>query len=107
MPNYNSVQVMGHIVRDLELKHTNSEKAVVSFTVAINDFKDKVTFVDVTAWEKTAEACAKYLSKGKPVFVEGRLETQSWEKDGEKRSKLAVVAKSVQFLGKKEGGDEF
>lgn len=109
MPSFNNVQLMGNVVRDFEVKRTSNDLAVASMSMAINrewtkdgEKKKEVCFVDVTIWGKQAESAAKYLKKGSPCFVEGRLETQSWEKDGQKRSKLAVVAKVVQFLGGKE-----
>ena len=63
-----------------------------------DEWKEDVCFVDITTWGNQAENCSKYLSKGSPVFVEGRLNFGSWEKDGEKRNKLDVVASIVQFL---------
>ena len=60
---------------------------------------EDVTFADVEVWGSSAENCSKYLKKGSPVFIEGRLKFSTWEKDGEKRSKLSVVAENVQFLG--------
>ena len=64
--------------------------------------KDDCLFVDVTVWGKTAESCAEYLDKGSEVLVEGRLKMEQWEKDGQKRSKIGVVASNVQFLGRRK-----
>ena len=104
--NLNTVTLAGNLCRDPELKHTTSGKAVVQFTVAVND-RDDATFVDCEAWEKTAENVAEYLHKGDGVGVEGRLKMDRWEKDGQKRSKLKVVAFRVQFGDKaKAAGDK-
>jgi single-strand DNA-binding protein len=69
------------------------------------EWKEEVCFVDITVWGKQAENCAEYLSKGRPVFIDGRLQFSTWETDdGQKRNKLEVVANSVQFLGQGGGG---
>jgi single-strand DNA-binding protein len=69
------------------------------------EWKEEVCFVDITVWGKQAENCAEYLSKGRPVFIEGRLQFSTWETDdGQKRNKLEVVANTVQFLGQAGGG---
>ncbi len=108
----NKVFLMGRLTRDPELRYTPSGTAVADFGLAINrayktaegEKKESVTFVDITVWAKRAEICAEYLSKGRPVLVEGRLELDSWEtQDGQKRSKLKVVADDVQFLGSAQG----
>ena len=111
MPSYNKVLLMGNLTRDPELRFTAGGTPVASFGIAVNrkyksgdDWKEEVCFVDVTAWGKQGENCAEYLNKGSGVFVEGRLNMQSWETDdGQKKNKLEVVANVVQFLGK--GGD--
>ena len=97
---------MGNLTRDPELRYTANGSAVTSFGLAVNrkfkqgdDWKEDVCFVDITVWGKQGENCAEYLSKGRPVFVEGRLQFSSWESDGQKRNKLDVVANTVQFLG--------
>ena len=83
----NSVVIAGNLVRDVETNKTNSGKTVGNFTVAVNDWNNNAAFVKVTVWEKVADNCAKYLSKGSPVIVEGKIATQSYEtKNGEKRS---------------------
>ena len=105
----NKVVLIGNLTRDPELTHTASGAAVASFGLAVNrkykqgdEWKEDVCFVDITTWGNMAENCSKYLSKGRLVLVEGRLNFESWEKDGEKRNKLDVVASLVLFLGSKE-----
>lgn len=103
--------LVGRLGRDPELRHTSAGKPVVNFSVATdNGFGEKKTteWFDITAWDKTAEACGKYLKKGSLVYVEGRTQTETWEKDGEKKSKKIVVAYEVKFLDSKPdagGGD--
>jgi len=113
MPSLNEVFLMGNLTRDPELRYTPGGTAVAQWGMAINHkYKDKegnlqedVTFVDVEAWGKQAEASAEHLSKGSPVFVKGRLKLDQWtsKSSGEKRSKLKVVSGWVQFLG--SGGE--
>ena len=112
MPNLNRVILMGNVTRDPELRYTPGGAAVANFGLAINrkwktrdGRQDEETcFVDVEAWARLAEVCHDYLRKGSPAMVEGRLKLDQWEsKDGQKRSKLRVVAENVQFLGKREG----
>jgi len=104
----NKVFLMGNLTRDPELRYVPSGTAVANFTVAVNrpykdsagEKKEEVSFIRVVVWGKMAEVCGEYLQKGRPVLVEGRLKTRSWEgQDGQKRSVLEVVANSVQFLG--------
>jgi single-strand DNA-binding protein len=114
MANVNKVILIGNITRDVELKQLPSGNPVAQIGLAINRKwkdqagadKEEVTFVDCEAWGKTAEIMAKYLTKGKPVFIDGRLKLDSWEKDGEKRSKIKVVVESFQFLSSGKGGDD-
>lgn len=111
MGSLNKVQVIGNIGADLELKKTPAGKSVVNFSVACNDsFKDasgnkveRTEWVRCTAWDKTAELAAKWLSKGRQVYVEGRLQTREYEKDGVKRYATDVVVKEIVFLGKGDG----
>jgi len=106
MASFNKVLLMGNLTRDPELRYTASGAAVASFGLAVNrkfkqgeEWKDEVCFVDITVWAKQGENCAQYLNKGSLVFLEGRLNYQTWEADGgQKRSKLEVVANNVQFL---------
>jgi len=110
MASFNKVLLLGNLTRDPELRYTASGAAVASFGLAVNrrykqgeQWKDEVCFVDITVWAKQGENCAEYLNKGSQVFIEGRLNYQTWESDGQKRSKLEVVANNVQFLGKPGG----
>lgn len=113
MGSLNKVLLLGRLTRDPELRYTPSGTAVADFGLAVSrayktaegEKKESVTFVDITVWAKKAEICAEYLSKGRQVIVEGRLELDSWEtQDGQKRSKLKVVAEDVQFIGSAPGG---
>lgn len=113
MASLNKVFLIGNLTRDPELRYIPSGTAVANFGLAINrvyttqdgEKKEDVCFVDIVTWSKTAENCANYLTKGSPVFVEGRLQFRSWEtEDGQKRSKLEVVAERVQFLGGRREG---
>ena len=108
MAGANIVILMGNLTRDPELRYIPSGTAVANFGLAVNrpytsqdgERKQDVCFVDIVTWGKTAENCANYLTKGRPVYVEGRLQFRTWETDdGQKRSKLDVVANNVQFLG--------
>jgi single-strand DNA-binding protein len=112
--NLNKVMIAGNLTRDPELRHTAGNTSVCNFGVAVNrkwrdsngETKEEVTFVDVAAWGKTGEAIAQYLAKGKPIYIEGRLKLDQWEKDGQRHQKLSVVAESFQFVGPKEGGTQ-
>jgi len=108
MANYNKIMLMGNLTRDPQMSYLPSQTAVVEFGLAVNrkwkgkDGADKedTCFVDCQAYGKTAETINKYLSKGRPVFVEGRLKFDSWTaQDGTKRSKHRVVVENFQFLG--------
>ena len=107
MPNLNKVFLMGNLTKDPELKYTPSGKAVATLRMAVNrsyvlqsgEKKDEVLFIGVVVWGKTAENCNLYLKKGSPLFVEGRMQSRSWETpDGQKKSVIEVVADRVQFL---------
>lgn len=109
MANLNKVFLIGNLTRDPELRYIPSGTAVTTFTVASNraytlasgEKREEACFVRVVAWARQAELCGEYLSKGSPVFVEGRLQSRSWEApDGQKRSTIEVVAQNIQFLGK-------
>src|SRR5271168_4060596 len=103
----NKVLLMGNLTRDPEVKYTPKGTAVGDLAIAINDsykaqdgtIKETVTYVDVEVWGRQAETCKQYLTKGRPVFVEGQLKLDTWEQDGQKKSKLRVRADRVQFLG--------
>ena len=112
MANLNKVFLMGNLTRDPELRYIPSGTAVATFTVASNrtyssasgEKKEEVCFVRVVSWARQAELCGEYLTKGSPVFVEGRLQSRSWETpEGQKRSTIEVVAQNVQFLGRPRG----
>ncbi len=115
MANLNKVFMIGNLTRDPELRYIPSGTAVASFTLASNrsytsasgEKKEETCFVRIVAWARQAELCGEYLTKGTPVFVEGRLQSRSWETpDGQKRSIVEVVAQNIQFLGRaKSAGD--
>lgn len=107
--NLNKVFIMGNLTRDPELRYIPSGTAVANFTVAVNrvykdktgEKKEEVSFLRVVVWGRMAEICGEYLVKGRPVLVEGRLQSRSWEaQDGQKRSVTEIIAENVQFLGK-------
>lgn len=114
MASVNKVILMGNLTRDPELRYTPKGTAVADLGIAVNrrvsdgngNWSDETTFVDVTVWGSTAENVQKYLNKGRGVFVEGRLQLDSWEdkQSGQKRSKLKVVGENVQFLPDGKGG---
>jgi single-strand DNA-binding protein len=116
MASLNKVFLIGNLTRDPELRMTPKGTAICTFGLAVNrQFRDEAggtreetTFVDLEAWGKTGELVSKYLSKGSPAMVEGRLRFDSWEsKAGEKRNKLKVVVDNVQFLSSRgEGGSK-
>ncbi len=110
MPNYNKVLLMGNLTRDPELRFTTSGAPVTNLRIAVNrvftdgtgERKEEVCFLTVVVWGKQAESCAEYLTKGRPVFVEGRLRTrniQSQNEEEKNRTVLEVIADRVQFLG--------
>ena len=107
--SFNRVMLMGNLTRDPELRYTPGGQAVASFTVAVNrvynsqsgEKKEEVSFIRCVVWGKRAEVCNEYLKKGSPVFVEGRLQSRSWDaQDGTKRSTIEVIAQNVQFLNR-------
>ncbi len=114
MANLNRVLLIGNLTRDPELRVTPKGTAICQFGLAISrSFKDEsgqtreeATFVDIEAWGKQGEIIAKYCTKGRPLFVEGRLRFDQWEDKTtqQKRSKLKVVLENFQFLGTREGG---
>jgi single-strand DNA-binding protein len=100
------------VTRDIEVKYLQSGTAVTEMGLAVNDRRknqqtgewiDETTFVDVTLWGRTAEIAGEYLSKGSPVFIEGRLKLDTWEKDGKKNYKLHVVGERLQLIGGRQG----
>jgi single-strand DNA-binding protein len=110
--NLNRVLLAGNLTRDVELRHISGNQAVANIGLAVNrrwkspegENREETTFVDCEAWGRTAEVMAQYLSKGRPVFIEGRLKLDQWEKEGQKFSKLRVVVESFQFMDSREGG---
>jgi len=112
MASYNKVLLMGNLTRDPETRYLPSGMAVSEFGLAVNDrvkkgdeWVDRATFVDITVFGRQAETSGEYLKKGAPAFVEGRLQLDTWEsKEGEKRSKLKVVAENVKFIGSPRTG---
>jgi single-strand DNA-binding protein len=108
MANYNRVILAGNLSREPEIKFTNDGVPVTNFGLAVNRVRSKkegaVDFFEVTAWRELGEAVANHKKKGDPVLVEGRLQYRSWEaQDGSRRSKVDVVADSIQFLGRGKG----
>lgn len=113
MASYNRVILMGNVTRDIEVKYLQSGTAVTEMGLAVNDKRknpqtgewiEEVTFVDVTCWGRTAEIAGEYLSKGSPVLIDGRLKLHTWEKEGQKHSKLRVVCENLRLLGGRGGG---
>lgn len=114
MPSLNKVMLMGNLTRDPELRVLPKGTPICQFSLAINrEFKmesgekrEEVIYVDIEAWGKTGETIAKYCTKGKPLYVEGRLKLDQWEDKNtkEKRSRMKVVMESFQFLGDSRGG---
>ena len=111
--NINRVILTGNLTRDPELRSTSGGTSVCSLRLAVNsrrkdssgEWIDKPNYFDITVWGAQGENCANYLSKGRPVAVDGRLEWREWEaKDGSKRQNVEVIADSVQFLGSRDGG---
>jgi len=105
----NSVNMMGNLTRDPEMKYTPSGKAVCTFAIANNRVYTKnaekvteVSYFDVDVWGQAAENCAKYLLKGSGIIVEGRLRQDRWEKDGKAQSRVRITANAVHFLPKKQ-----
>ena len=110
MANLNKVMLMGNLTRDPEIKYTPKGTAVAELGLAINRFipgdgthekREETTFVDVTLWGRQAEIAGEYLKKGRPVFIEGRLQLDTWDdkQTGQKRSKLKVVGEAMQLMG--------
>ncbi len=114
MANLNKVFLMGNLTRDIELKSTSGGQQVARIGLAVNrrwtgqdgQPKEEVTFVDCEAWGKTGETMAKYLAKGRPVFIEGRLKLDTWQdkESDQNRSKMNIVVESFQFIDSRPGG---
>jgi len=113
--NINRVVLTGNLTRDPELRSTGGGTPVCSLRIASNtrrknqttgDWEDKPNFFDVTVWGAQGENCARFLAKGRPVAVDGRLEWREWQdKEGNKRQSVDIIADSVQFLGSREGSE--
>ena len=114
MASFNKVILLGNLTRDPEVRYTPKGSAVADLGLAVNrqytldngEKREEVTFVDVTFWGRTAEIAGEYLKKGRPVFVEGRLQLDTWDdkQSGQKRSKLKVIGETMQLLGGKPAG---
>ncbi|MDR0337158.1 MAG: single-stranded DNA-binding protein [Planctomycetaceae bacterium] len=112
MASFNRVILVGNLTRTPELRHIPSGTAVTDIGLAVNDRRknlagewvDETTFVDITLWGRTAEIAAEYLTKGSPVLVEGRLKLDTWEAEGQKRSKLKVIGEKMSMLNSGGGG---
>lgn len=101
----NKIMIAGNLTKAPEIKYTSSGKAVANLSLAVNEPKsDAVSFFRVIVWEKQAENAVKYLDKGSPVIIEGKIQSRKYDKDGETRSAFEIVAHNVQYLysGKKE-----
>jgi single-strand DNA-binding protein len=114
--NINRVVLVGNLTKDPELRHTPSGTSVFKLRIAVNtrqkdqatgQWGDKPNYFDVTVWGNQAESCAQFLSRGRPVAVDGRLDWREWEaQDGSKRQAVEIIAESVQFLGGRAEGAE-
>jgi single-strand DNA-binding protein len=116
MPSFNKVMLLGNLTRDPEIRYTPKGTAVAEVGLAINrnwtddqgEKKTETTFVDVTLWARVAEIAQQYLKKGSPLFVEGRLQLETWQdkQTNQARSKLKVVGENIQLLGQRATGDQ-
>jgi len=114
MASYNKVFLLGNLTRDPEVRYTPKGSAVADLGIAVNrqytldsgEKREEVTFVDVTFWGRTAEVAGEYLRKGRSIFIEGRLQLDTWDdkQSGQKRSKLKVIGETMQMLGGRPGG---
>ena len=112
MASLNKVFLIGNLTKDPELRYTPNGTAVTNLRIAVNrrfkdrsgELKEDTCFITVTAWDKQAEVCNQYLQKGRAIFVEGILQSRSWETgDGQKRSTIDIRAERIQFLGPPKG----
>jgi single-strand DNA-binding protein len=114
MASFNKVLLLGNLTRDPEVRYTPKGSAVCDLGIAVNrqytlengEKREEVTYVDVVLWSRLAEIAGEYLKKGRPVFIEGRLQMDSWEdkQSGQKRTKLRVVGETMQLLGSRPSG---
>ena len=114
MANLNKVLLIGRLTRDPETRSTGGGSSVVQLGLAVNrtytrrdsgERVEETCFVDVEAWGRTGETIARYMKKGRQIFIEGRLKFDSWERDGQRRSKLSVVCENFQFIDSQGGGE--
>lgn len=111
----NQVTLMGNLTRDPELRQTPNGQNVTSFSLALNrsykdssgEWQEATDYIDIVCWGPLAERVAQYLSKGRRCLVQGRLQSRSWEQEGQKRSKVEVLANDVTFLDSRGTGDDF
>ena len=117
MANLNKVMIIGNLTADPEVRTTPRGNTVAELRLAVNrvssgpnegERREETTFLDVTCWGRTAEIAGQYLAKGRPVFIEGRLQQDTWEdkQTGQKRSKIRIVAENMQLLGGRESGGQ-
>lgn len=114
MASFNKVILLGNLTRDPEVRYTPKGSAVCDLGIAVNrtytldngEKREEVTYVDVTLWARLAEIAGEYLKKGRPVFIEGRLQLDTWDdkQSGQKRSKMRVIGETMQLLGSRPGG---
>lgn len=114
MVSFNKVILLGNLTRDPEVRYTPNGVAVASFAIAVNrkykqgeEIKDEVSYIDIVVFGKQAENCGQYINKGDSVLIDGRLQQRRWEtEDGQKRSKVEVVAQTVSFMPKRSGSGQ-
>jgi single-strand DNA-binding protein len=114
LPNYSKTILVGHATRDPEIKYLNGGKAVGEFGIAVSEKRkgangewiEEVMFIDLVAWERTAEIAGEYVRKGSAVMIEGRLKLDQWETDGQKRSKHRITIDKLVLLGGKSDGEQ-
>jgi single-strand DNA-binding protein len=107
MASFNRVILVGNITRDIDVRYTPNKTAVTDIGLAVDDLRkspsgewiEETTYVDVTLWSRTAEVAGQYLGKGSPVLIEGRLKLDTWEGDGQKRSRLKIIGERLEMLG--------
>jgi single-strand DNA-binding protein len=114
MASFNRVILLGNLTRDPEVRYTPKGSAVCDLGLAVNrvytldngEKREEVTYVDIVLWSRLAEIAGEYLKKGRPVFIEGRLQLDTWDdkQSGQKRSKLRVIGESMQLLGSRPSG---
>jgi single-strand DNA-binding protein len=114
MTSFNKVILMGNLTRDPEVRYTPNGIAVASFAIAVNrkykqgdETKEEVSYIDIVVFGKQAESCGQYINKGDSVLIDGRLQQRRWEtEEGQKRSKVEVVAQSVHFMPKRSSSGQ-